>query len=1185
MSSESSRYLELSLFDLIVVTLGLSTIQMVLLAKIFCQRQEQHAILSFLVSNISTGKDVGSLCLILRCIFVICDENQCNDHIAIVTACLSHIQGIFGSVDKGETILLRYAARVVRCCSERVCEARMSSGIDDENLECVQAFVSTWSQFATSWIRSCIEQNHVLAVTPILVELIKSLAPMMEAFPEYCSEVFATATHCACTLLCAIRDDQIRRNREVSSSLDQGYSTDGDRLDNDMLALHLFEMLCVGLSDEGGARLLHENLDRLVVMLTEFMQLTSDQREQLSSEGNEFVAAEEDDCCDVSLRQSGVEIFTEVCKSCSSNPSIFSSLFSIVGRELQAALLTYGQTAAGGGTVATATVEQAVFKVEGVLWTLSAIGTRYMKVVGRARRARASGAGRKAAALEAALTAAPASGVVSLVGGMLQSLLQGGVGPSGASPVLQARALSLFAIFSELFPPAAQDAAAGAGLALAGSAPLLALRLQGCRAVSKIVRSVLRSCGGEAGGGGDGLNVFSAAFVRAAVDAFAALAPLCDANTIHFPVEGMAVVISSNQAALADPSMLDLLEKISVVGVGVWNTFPSDGLVTDVVGQMFSALLRIRSEEGVRILANSLLPMVGRVMAAQAGASVSLPLPLVLEALVGHLARVGVACCVHGAQSGSGALAAINVNVLKLVADLARRSHGYEKHDCLQAANKIMSRPGVAAAVGAVASSPSSAVLEDGAAFPSVLLSGAVSAITSSLSDSSTADCTGAAVGTFCHVVLNFSAGFSEADVAGAFAALVTTLAETQSQYVRYSITMGLVHLFARNAEFTARMISLVQMAPREGAPGALGLTLNMWRGLHVSVGSLYCQLVSSFGLLRLTELLSKHEANHAFAKQVLELLLSGLPEVLAEREDGWLDGSDGGASEGDPANACDDDNSEDEDEWEEGDDEGGEDGGWEQAGGGAAVFAAAGGKGEGPFAPAEMYLSDAIPSLSSEHSLGGGDSLGDPLFVKVSDHLVFSPPACDPLAHTDLEAQVVAVLQGMQDRTTGAVSCFQSCASLVQCIVGALWLGCAFCCYDCCGCGCGCGCSLHIVVRDLLVRLSIICLLRCIPLVDERLVPGAPAPRAGARALSMRHGSRSDVHEVCLAHYDRRSHGRANKARYHVPAVHLHISAIRLANLDRQRDLTTRQWLRPRVRICQMNSNWFSNSYMKPKN
>ena len=151
-------------------------------------------------------------------------------------------------------------------------------------------------------------------------------------------------------------------------------------------------------------------------------------------------------------------------------------------------------------------------------------------------------------------------------------------------------------------------------------------------------------------------------------------------------------------------------------------------------------------------------------------------------------------------------------------------------------------------------------------------------------------DCSGAVAGLFCHLLSNFKNSLDVFIVNSLLSATLQCLRSATSCYVRSSLLMGLIHLFARDTALLANSTSplLGSLPPRE--PGgktesALGYVLEEWCSLHVHLESKYSGTISTLGFLELIKMFNMHASNHGFALKVLQLTLKTLPRILLNEE------------------------------------------------------------------------------------------------------------------------------------------------------------------------------------------------------------------------------------------------------------------------------------------------------------
>lgn len=151
-------------------------------------------------------------------------------------------------------------------------------------------------------------------------------------------------------------------------------------------------------------------------------------------------------------------------------------------------------------------------------------------------------------------------------------------------------------------------------------------------------------------------------------------------------------------------------------------------------------------------------------------------------------------------------------------------------------------------------------------------------------------ECAGPLAGLLCHLLTNFKDVLDISVTNSLLSATLQCLKNTPSTYVKNSLLMGLIHLFARNAPLMANPSSpLLGFLPskssgsliEDGNISALAYIIDEWCSLHVHLTTRYSGTVSTLGLLELIKIFSKHSSNHGYALKVLSLALSTLPRIL----------------------------------------------------------------------------------------------------------------------------------------------------------------------------------------------------------------------------------------------------------------------------------------------------------------
>lgn len=177
----------------------------------------------------------------------------------------------------------------------------------------------------------------------------------------------------------------------------------------------------------------------------------------------------------------------------------------------------------------------------------------------------------------------------------------------------------------------------------------------------------------------------------------------------------------------------------------------------------------------------------------------------------------------------------------------------------------------------------------------------------------------GAIVGLLCHFLLSFSSVTELYKINLMLHHVLLCLNNSGSSYVRYSMIMGLVHMFARNASLLANpsspLLGVMPVMPSPPTPptssslsssfssslsllpippsqptqpstqptqvSALKFILDLWCTLHVHLTARYSSAISTLGLIELIKIFSRHSVNYSYALQVLQLSLSTLPRIL----------------------------------------------------------------------------------------------------------------------------------------------------------------------------------------------------------------------------------------------------------------------------------------------------------------
>jgi len=660
-----------------------------LLSKIVSQMPlaESRDIVAHLTRTLM-APDLFSIAWTLRCLCAVADEVGHDLLLEVVKHAYHRILELVGTLDPSTAQVLRYAAKLMRHCVQKFGNARMHCGFDEGDMTIVVEFLASWASSAVRWIKAhcCVRVEDVPARLGVMLEMLRGVTAAFDAFPDECHGAFPEAMQTSWVLLCLVRDAYFHNTLQIeapsfssssssssssflapppaaaSSSGDSGYGSDGDRVDLEVLVQELLQLMCAGLTSSTATtvkELLAGNLQRLAAILSEYMQLTVEQREQWREDPNEFVASEQEESSEYSIRQTGADLIQEVCKN--GREEAFQHILLDAQQELDRFVTDAAATSATTGSAASSSSGAGVgvgvsvgggrggrarrmLRFEGVMWCLGCVGTTYLKYLKcerrfnrRAARAAAASAGANGTAAGgtdldmSSKSVAPPKGkelkaiavvnalrpgdVWNVVGRVIHTVLLDGTatGTGEDADVLRGRAAWLFGVYADLIQDDhdAVRAASVALLALLSPHRALATRLQACRALGKVL-SMPAHAAAVTGPPAAGFETFGLAVVEECLH----LIPLMTSSTLYFALETVhaalaayapcfdAVFAASSGAAAADGARCRAaLARVVDVGLHALRSFSTDPLLLDVSKDMLNSVLALRCAAGVQVSA------------------------------------------------------------------------------------------------------------------------------------------------------------------------------------------------------------------------------------------------------------------------------------------------------------------------------------------------------------------------------------------------------------------------------------------------------------------------------------------------------------------------------------------------------------------------------------------------------
>lgn len=107
----------------------------------------------------------------------------------------------------------------MRLCVQKFSAARMACVLQEEAVYILEQFLPAWCKLAIQWLNKNTDIADICSSLPIILELLRSLATSLEAFPDECGEIFPDSMRSAWSLLCTVRDQNQRRH--VISSINR----------------------------------------------------------------------------------------------------------------------------------------------------------------------------------------------------------------------------------------------------------------------------------------------------------------------------------------------------------------------------------------------------------------------------------------------------------------------------------------------------------------------------------------------------------------------------------------------------------------------------------------------------------------------------------------------------------------------------------------------------------------------------------------------------------------------------------------------------------------------------------------------------------------------------------------------------------------------------------------------------
>ena len=1023
---------------------------MVLTSKIYgMSSQEEMEQMASSLHNLLQSGDANVQLASMRTLCEITKEVEYFRQTFLLRWCYSMLQSLIQhymksirETDDNVRRLTYYATKVLRVCIYTLGEANVSCGFEeDEASFIITEFIPHWASVNCECLAAHVNQPEcILRNLPMFIDLCCSLTYVLDYFAEDSGLDLRSVCALSLSLLRTIEYQYHQSNVDDYT----GYSSDGDRIDLEILVLHLFELLNAGMSNSqyddighgDGSWVVDENdretVDSMVRLMTSFMIQGHGQRELWVERPNDYIVVEYADLQERDyLRNVCADALREIC--CGSKGIVYASIMSAVLAEftakqplLQRYLSSDGDPQSGSDS----SVTQAATVMETYLWILGVVGKGYVTALQKSRKVVSKQAGSasnqsaKTSKYAAITTAVPPQEVTSLVSSIASFVLgfpapisrqQNGSVNDVSLAILQYRVLWLCGEIMYLF----QGTHITCSIAkkceeLLSPMHHLSLRLQACATLARILKYPKSYFEVLEGSQQVGAGVYPLELnVDRLVEYIAEMVIQCNENSLHVPFEAITLLVKSHGSKF-DESAITCVTQVSVQ---VMSHFCNDSILVDFGFEVLIRLLKTCSCDALcRVMGACYLPFARNTI-FDADHLARVPPPCV-ESCISLLSHIA-------AQMTQRCIGDTSVQLTREVLGILTAS--------LSVTGLMQKYVGcVMRAVSGVLECMPNEPMDHISAFQDISLSSFVNTMLVSvskttnllLSPSEPGADEGAfppAIGLFCHLVLR-AGHIVPIDTLGTVLMLGFQVARQENASVRcrHTFVMAVVNLLARDADQTLR---LLDHCFERDQNDLRSFFFAAWKQMHENMDSRYNSFVSCVALIEVLGALRAATGISSMKVQLLEMLFNKLPAMLASDREynggrGIMSQSERlGAKKADGAAFDSDDGCSDlygsyEDEEYESS-LGADD--FDSDTSDSELEESKHNERESPFAPAEMYLSDMISGTGG--GCGDDDSYTAALANAVPEDLLYRlKEKSDPLLNlsrgVDTQIQTAAQVQ-----------------------------------------------------------------------------------------------------------------------------------------------------------------------------
>lgn len=831
-------------------------------------------------------------------------------------------------------------AKIYRKIAAKASECKLADDIPTHEVELLVGSFRPWLEIILMKLSETFHTSEeIFSNLTLLLEMMKFISIAFECFP-YLYEVNEQTILPTVTGLCWNYLICLIEIKHLNSEELKGYETasaDGDRVSIDIFVILIFELLqiCLSATEDGyhdsssaSSPLMGSNeLMNLIRVLMRYIQLSSEQCEQAAYSGNEFIAAEEDDTLELSLRHTGKMFLKNLSKT--SFKDLVGSIFHILETDLnEFSGIFFTTTSPANESIS---FEWAL-KLEAMIFTLASIGRPIMKKYFKSLKGDCSPdpfgkpnhTQHHRKETEQIFNEDDATRLSQIIHTLVNSFYQfpsnvqektsqeiasfsslaivrGGISKllTIFTPML-VKFISLEPIISISLQLSLLPSIGPSDPCLGFSEPLSS-RLLHCRAFGELLRIASQTYGPMTIT--QNLSVNDQSLVQVALQSCVELCPLCNDSTIHIPLEIMTNLLniithsyesefqSNQQPTAMETAVLlsdDMIIHLVQIGLTVWSVYCYDPFAIEMAKDMLFATVHTCSfrPHTLTIFLEQFIPpiehFIGELVGNQSSKIIS---DLAVKLLAESVSRTS-SLSSYGPEASQRLSLPVIQAIIRIMHFSTDVDGLIDVGDTLHSLVVLLSSKYF---ISASFSQSGDDILDE--LVQETLL--CIRMIFTKCMDYNYSS----AIGSLYQLISHFPShqgqdrGNGYQEFIQQTVNLIMSLGKTNNH--RNILIMGLIHIFNKNPFLVAESLGHIQLTSLSGGgesgvntnETALQYLLEVWFELHPLLESPYSLSVSTNGLIELIRMYSLQGISSGFLIRVLRLLVETLPSVLRNEQ------------------------------------------------------------------------------------------------------------------------------------------------------------------------------------------------------------------------------------------------------------------------------------------------------------